>query len=84
MIWSCFCWEKQHHNIWGPDIMALVYIGENCDIGPNSFLRKYSSLGDNVSVGNGVEIKNSIIMDDTNVNHLTYVGDSIIGFRNAI
>jgi bifunctional UDP-N-acetylglucosamine pyrophosphorylase/glucosamine-1-phosphate N-acetyltransferase len=30
-------------------------------------------------VGNAVEIKNSIIMDNTNVNHLSYVGDSVIG-----
>jgi UDP-N-acetylglucosamine diphosphorylase/glucosamine-1-phosphate N-acetyltransferase len=65
----------------GSYIIGPVYIGENCDIGPNSFLRKYSSLGENVSVGNGVEIKNSIIMDNTNVNHLTYVGDSIIGSK---
>ncbi|ADZ10507.1 Glucosamine-1-phosphate N-acetyltransferase [Methanobacterium lacus] len=60
-------------------IMGPVYIGENCDIGPNSFMRKYTSVGNNVSVGNAVELKNSIIMDNTNVNHLSYVGDSIIG-----
>ena len=63
----------------GSYIMGPVYIGENCDIGPNTFLRKYTCLGNNVSVGNAVEIKNSIIMDNTNVNHLSYVGDSIIG-----
>jgi UDP-N-acetylglucosamine diphosphorylase / glucose-1-phosphate thymidylyltransferase / UDP-N-acetylgalactosamine diphosphorylase / glucosamine-1-phosphate N-acetyltransferase / galactosamine-1-phosphate N-acetyltransferase len=60
-------------------IMGPVYIGENCDIGPNSFMRKYTSIGNHVSVGNAVELKNSIIMDNTNVNHLSYVGDSIIG-----
>ena len=63
----------------GSYIIGPVYIGENCDIGPNTFLRKYTCLGNNVSVGNAVEIKNSIIMDHTNVNHLSYVGDSIIG-----
>lgn len=62
-------------------IIGPVYIGENCDIGPNTFLRKHTSIGNNVSVGNAVEIKNSIIMDNTNVNHLTYVGDSIIGSK---
>ena len=62
-------------------IMGPVYIGEGCDIGPNAFLRKYTSIGNNISVGNAVEIKNSIIMDNTNVNHLSYVGDSIIGAR---
>ena len=63
----------------GTYIMGPVYIGENCDVGPNTFLRKHTSIGDGVNVGNAVEIKNSIIMDGTNVNHLSYVGDSIIG-----
>jgi UDP-N-acetylglucosamine diphosphorylase / glucose-1-phosphate thymidylyltransferase / UDP-N-acetylgalactosamine diphosphorylase / glucosamine-1-phosphate N-acetyltransferase / galactosamine-1-phosphate N-acetyltransferase len=63
----------------GTYIIGPVYIGENCDIGPNTFLRKHTSIGNDVNVGNAVEIKNSIIMDGTNVNHLSYVGDSIIG-----
>jgi Nucleoside-diphosphate-sugar pyrophosphorylase involved in lipopolysaccharide biosynthesis/translation initiation factor 2B, gamma/epsilon subunits (eIF-2Bgamma/eIF-2Bepsilon) len=63
----------------GSYIMGPVFIGEGCDVGPNTFLRKYTSLGDNVRVGNAVEIKNSIIMEGTNINHLSYVGDSIIG-----
>lgn len=65
----------------GTYIQGPIYIGENCDIGPNTYLRGHTYLGNNVSVGNAVEIKNSIIMDGTNVNHLTYVGDSIIGAR---
>lgn len=63
----------------GTYIQGPVYIGEDCDIGPNSYLRSNTYLGNHVSVGNAVEIKNSIIMDHTNVNHLTYVGDSVIG-----
>lgn len=63
----------------GTYIMGPVYIGANCDVGPNTFLRRHTSIGDDVNVGNAVEIKNSIIMDGTNVNHLSYVGDSIIG-----
>ncbi len=63
----------------GVYIMGSVYIGENCDIGPNCYIRGSTYLGNNVNVGNAVEIKNSIIMDDTNVNHLSYVGDSVIG-----
>lgn len=63
----------------GTYIFGPIYIGEGCDIGPNSYLRKYTYLGNNVNVGNAVEIKNSIIMDGTNVNHLSYVGDSVIG-----
>jgi len=65
----------------GSYLMGPIHIGENCDIGPNSFLRKYTCIGNGVSVGNAVEIKNSIIMDGTNVNHLSYIGDSIIGAK---
>ena len=63
----------------GVYIQGSVYIGKNCDIGPNSYIRGNSYFGDNVRVGNAVEIKNSIIMENTNVNHLSYVGDSVIG-----
>ncbi len=63
----------------GTYIQGPVYIGENCDIGPNCYLRKSTFIGNNVKVGNAVEIKNSVVMDHTNVNHLTYLGDSIIG-----
>lgn len=63
----------------GVYIEGPVYIGKNCDIGPNSYIRGNSYFGDNVHVGNAVEIKNSIIMENTNVSHLSYVGDSILG-----
>ena len=63
----------------GVYIEGLGYIGKNCDIGPNSYIRGNSYFGDNVHVGNAVEIKNSIIMENTNVSHLSYVGDSVIG-----
>ena len=65
----------------GTYIQGPVYIVRDCDIGPNSYLRAYTCIGNGVSVGNAVEIKNSIIMDGTNVNHLSYVGDSVIGMN---
>ncbi|MEM2282450.1 MAG: sugar phosphate nucleotidyltransferase [Candidatus Hadarchaeales archaeon] len=63
----------------GSYIEGPTYIGRNCDIGPNCFIRPYTTICDYVRVGNGVEIKNSILMDHTNVAHLSYVGDSVIG-----
>lgn len=63
----------------GVYIEGNVYIGKNCYIGPNSYIRGNTYFGDNVHVGNAVEIKNSIIMENTNVSHLSYVGDSVIG-----
>ena len=65
----------------GTYIQGPVYIGRNCDIGPNSYLRAHTCIGDGVSIGNAVEVKNSIIMDGTNINHLSYVGDSVIGMN---
>ncbi|MHA1268844.1 MAG: bifunctional sugar-1-phosphate nucleotidylyltransferase/acetyltransferase [Candidatus Helarchaeota archaeon] len=63
----------------GAYIKGPVIIGNNCDIGPNCYIRDYTTIGDYVRVGNACEIKSSIIMDHTNVAHLSYVGDSILG-----
>lgn len=63
----------------GAYIIGPVKIGKNSRIGPNCFIRPYTSIGDNCHVGNAVEVKNSIIMDNSNAPHLNYVGDSIIG-----
>lgn len=63
----------------GSYIIGPCYIGKNCLIGPNTFIRPYTSIGDNCHIGSFVEIKNSIIMNNSNVPHLSYVGDSIIG-----
>ncbi|PKP60827.1 MAG: glucose-1-phosphate thymidylyltransferase [Candidatus Altiarchaeales archaeon HGW-Altiarchaeales-1] len=63
----------------GSYIIGPCYIGKNCKIGPNTFIRPYTSVGNNCHIGNAVEIKNSVIMSNTNVPHLSYVGDSIIG-----
>lgn len=63
----------------GAYVEGPVIIGENCDVGPNCYIRPYTSIGDNCRIGNSVEIKNSIIMDNSSVGHLSYVGDSVIG-----
>lgn len=63
----------------GSYIEGPCYIGENCTIGPNCYIRPSTFIRNKVHIGNAVEIKNSIIMSNTNVGHLSYVGDSIIG-----
>jgi len=65
----------------GAYIIGPVRIGKNCDIGPNCYMRPYTTIGDNCHVGNATEIKNSILFNNTNAAHLSYVGDSIIGER---
>ena len=63
----------------GAYIEGPVHIGKNVTVGPNCFIRAHTYLDDWVRVGNGVEIKNSIIYDKTYISHLSYVGDSVIG-----
>ena len=63
----------------GAYIEGPALIGENAVIGPNCYIRAYTSIGKNVKIGNAVEIKNCIIMENTNIGHLSYVGDSVIG-----
>src|SRR5271157_51717 len=65
----------------GAYIEGPCFVDEECDIGPNCYIRPGTSLGKNVRIGNACEIKNSIIMDQTHVGHLSYVGDSILGER---
>lgn len=54
-------------------------IGKNCKIGPCAHLRGGVEVCDNVKIGNFVEVKKSIIKSDTNVGHLSYIGDSELG-----
>lgn len=63
----------------GAYIEGPVYIGKNCQIGPNCFIRPYTSIEDNCVIGQAVEVKNSIISQDSHISHLSYVADSIIG-----
>lgn len=63
----------------GAYIEGPAAIGENCSVGPNCHIRPFTSIGNNCRIGAGVEIKNTIIMDNSAVPHLSYIGDSVIG-----
>lgn len=63
----------------GSYLEGPVHVGKKCQIGPNSYLRPYTTLGDDVKVGAGCEVKNSIVMKNSRIPHLSYVGDSIFG-----
>lgn len=54
-------------------------IGNNNSVGPYARLRDKVVLANNINIGNFVEIKNSKIGDRTQIAHLSYIGDSIIG-----
>lgn len=54
-------------------------IGKDCKIGPFARIRGDVEIGDNVKIGNFVEVKKSVIKSNTNVSHLSYIGDSELG-----
>ena len=62
----------------GTYIAGPVYVGKNTRVGPNAYIRPYTIIGKNCQVGNR-EIKASILMNNVEVNHHGYIGDSILG-----
>ena len=62
----------------GTYIVGPVYIGKNTRVGPNAYIRPYTIIGENCQVGSR-EIKNSVLMNNVEVNHHGYIGDSILG-----
>ncbi|MEM4047564.1 MAG: nucleotidyltransferase, partial [Metallosphaera sp.] len=62
----------------GSVIEGPVYIGKNSSIGPNAYIRPYTVIGSNSKIGSFVEVKESVIMENTKIPHLSYVGDSVI------
>ena len=63
----------------GAYVEGPVVIQAGADVGPNAYVRGGTVLGPDVRVGNAVEVKNSVLMADTAVGHLSYVGDSVLG-----
>lgn len=60
-------------------IKGPVYIGKNCEIGPNCFIRDNVNICDNSRIGRAVEVKNTLILNNSKAEHLAYIGDSLIG-----
>jgi bifunctional UDP-N-acetylglucosamine pyrophosphorylase/glucosamine-1-phosphate N-acetyltransferase len=56
-------------------------VGDQSVIGPYARLRPGADLSNDVHIGNFVEVKNSKIAANSKANHLSYVGDSIVGSR---
>jgi bifunctional UDP-N-acetylglucosamine pyrophosphorylase/glucosamine-1-phosphate N-acetyltransferase len=54
-------------------------VDQGVEIGPFSHLRPKTRLGRNVKIGNFVEVKKSVIDSGTKANHLSYIGDAVVG-----
>ena len=54
-------------------------IEEGASIGPFAHLRPLTEVKANAKIGNFVEVKKSVIGKGSKANHLTYIGDSVVG-----
>lgn len=53
--------------------------GDGTKIRPGAYIRGKVITGRNCVIGNSTEIKNSILLDNVQVPHYNYVGDSVLG-----
>ena len=60
-------------------VLDQAVIGPSCKIGPFARLRPGATLARDVHIGNFVEVKNAKVGEGSKANHLTYLGDSVIG-----
>jgi bifunctional UDP-N-acetylglucosamine pyrophosphorylase/glucosamine-1-phosphate N-acetyltransferase len=60
---------------------AGVRVGAGARVGPYARLRPGTVLGDDVHIGNFVEVKNSTLARGAKANHLAYLGDATVGER---
>ena len=78
------CYLKNVHVGKGSRIMANsvledATLGQFCEIGPFARIRPETNLADKVKIGNFVEVKKASINENSKVNHLSYVGDAVVG-----
>lgn len=55
------------------------YVDDGTTVGPFAYLRPGTKLGKNVKIGDFVEVKKSIIGDNSKSSHLSYIGDAEVG-----
>jgi len=59
--------------------MTDATVGDGAELGPFARLRPGADLREKSKVGNFCEVKKSVIHPGAKVNHLTYIGDAIVG-----
>ncbi len=65
-------------------IAIQTVIGEGSTVGPFTYLRAGTQLGDSTKAGAFVEMKNATVGTGSKIPHLSYVGDATIGVGSNI
>lgn len=62
-------------------VLEGLEAGKRCRIGPFARVRPDSRFGDEVHIGNFVEVKKGELGEGTKAGHLAYIGDAMVGAR---
>ncbi len=73
------CSVADNTDIKANSLIDEAVIGPGCDIGPFARVRPGTELAQGAKIGNFVETKKARIGVGSKVNHLTYIGDAVIG-----
>lgn len=75
------------HDVKLPPVCVIegnAYIDSGTEVRPFAYIRKNVVIGKNCVIGNSCELKNSILLNNVQVPHFNYVGDSILGNNTHI
>jgi glucose-1-phosphate thymidylyltransferase len=67
----------------GTTLRGPLIIGKNCQIGPDTYIGPYASIGDS-SVIRGAEVENTIVMGECRIECKKRIVDSLIGRNTQI
>ena len=73
------CEIGDHVTVLANSYCEEVKVAAQCVIGPYARLRPGTELGQGAKIGNFVEIKKSKIGEHSKINHLSYIGDTVMG-----
>lgn len=60
-------------------VITKSNVADDCRVGPFAHLRDGADVANHCRIGNFVEVKKSSIGEQTNVSHLSYIGDASLG-----
>ena len=73
------CTIGAHARVYSHSRLEHCSVGANAQVGPFARLRPKTVLDEGVRIGNFVETKAATIGKGSKVNHLSYIGDAVIG-----
>lgn len=71
--------EIGSHTTINASVISDSVIGSHTTVGPFAHIRMHATIGNEVRIGNFVEIKKSMFKDGAKSAHLSYIGDAELG-----